>query len=176
MNENEFLDQCALIIAGGNPDPHLQRKELRTNPGLPRPHNGTRFDEVFRTEEEEDNDGSGNTIDPGDLQEHVRDELEVLATCTDKGENDATIPGVDALSAGNGMSKTCGNCLKPLPSFQAARRRASDPNRHSRVSPGGKGETPQTRGRQRVHGNTHDQRHHDDRPALGRAQRAQPQP
>ena len=54
------------------------------------------FEEVIRTEEEEDNDGSGNTIDPGDLQEHVRDELEVLATCMDNGENDATIPGVDA--------------------------------------------------------------------------------
>ena len=50
------------------------------------------FEEDLRTEdEEEDNDGSGNTIDPGDLQEHVRDELEVLATCMDNGENDATI-------------------------------------------------------------------------------------
>ena len=156
--------------------PTFAAKELRTNLEPPRPHNGTRFEEVIRAEEEEDNDGSGNTIDPGDLQEHVRDELEVLATCMDNGENDATIPGVDALSAGNGMSETCGNCLKPLPSFQAARRSVSDSHRHSRVSPGGKGETPQTRGRQRVHSSTHDQRHHDDRPALGRAQRAQPQP
>ena len=45
---------------------------------------------------EEDNDGSGDTIDLGDLQEYVRDELEVLATCMDSGENDATIPGADA--------------------------------------------------------------------------------
>ena len=31
----------------------------------------------------------------GDLQEYVRNELEVLATCMDNGENDAPIPGVD---------------------------------------------------------------------------------
>ena len=35
--------------------------------------------------EEEDNAGSGDTVDPGDLQEYVRDELEVLATCVDSG-------------------------------------------------------------------------------------------
>ena len=44
--------------------------------------------------EEENNDGSGDTIDPGDLQEYVRDELEVLATCMESGENDASIAGV----------------------------------------------------------------------------------
>ena len=54
------------------------------------------FEEVVDTEEE-DNDGS-DTIDPGDLQEYVRDELEVLATCRDNGENDAPIPGVDNYS------------------------------------------------------------------------------
>ena len=37
------------------------------------------FEEVKDTEEE-DNDGSGDTIDLRDLQENVRDELEVLAT------------------------------------------------------------------------------------------------
>ena len=51
------------------------------------------FEEVVDTEDE-DNDGS-DTIDPGDLQEYVRDELEVLATYMDNGENDAPIPGVD---------------------------------------------------------------------------------
>ena len=51
------------------------------------------FEEVVGTEDE-DNDGS-DTIDPGDLQEYMRDELEVLATCMDNGENDAPIPGVD---------------------------------------------------------------------------------
>ena len=44
--------------------------------------------------EDEDNEGS-NTIDLGNLQEYVRDELEVLAICMDNGENDAPIPGVD---------------------------------------------------------------------------------
>ena len=51
------------------------------------------MEEVVDTEEE-DNDGS-DTIDSGDLQEHVREELEVLATCMDNGENGAAIPGVD---------------------------------------------------------------------------------
>ena len=59
MNGNEFPDLCVLIIAGDNPDPHLQRKELKTNPELPRPHSGTPFVEVIDTEEE-DNDGSGD--------------------------------------------------------------------------------------------------------------------
>ena len=62
------------------------------------------FEEVVDTEDE-DNDGS-DTIDPGDLQEYVRDELEVLAACMDNGENDAPIPGVDN-SVGNSMSETC---------------------------------------------------------------------
>ena len=52
------------------------------------------FEEVIDTEEEEDNEGS-DTIDPGDLQECVRDELEVLATCMDN-------------TIGNGMFETCG--------------------------------------------------------------------
>ena len=51
------------------------------------------WEEVVDTEEE-DNDGS-DTIDLGDLQEYVRDELKALATCMDNGENDAPIPGVD---------------------------------------------------------------------------------
>ena len=64
---------------------------------------------MIKTEEEED---GSDTIDPGDLQEHVRDELEVLAT---NGENDAAIPSVD-----NSQLETA--CLKlaelpePLPS------------------------------------------------------------
>ena len=95
-------------------------------------------EEVVDTEGE-DNDGS-DTVDQGDLQEYERDELEVLATCMDNGENDAPIPGVE-----NSQLETA--CLKlaelseALAIVQAARRGASDQNRHSRASPGGKGKT-----------------------------------
>ena len=129
------------------------------------------FEEVVDTEDE-DNDGS-DTIDPGDHKEYVRDELEVLATCMDNGENDAPIPGVD-----NSQLETA--CLK-LPEavaiVQAARRGASDSNRHSRASPGGKGKFRQF-GRQRVPNSARDQRQSDDRPAqvVGRTQRPRPQP
>ena len=41
MNGNGFSDLCALIIAGDNPDPHLQQKEHEINPELFRPHSGT---------------------------------------------------------------------------------------------------------------------------------------
>ena len=98
------------------------------------------FEEVVDTEEE-DNDGS-DTVDPGDLQDYVRDELEVLATCMDNGENPAPIPGVD-----NSQFETA--CLKlaelseALAIVQAAPRRAADQNRHSRGSPRGKGKTRQ---------------------------------
>ena len=89
------------------------------------------FEEVVDTEDE-DNDGS-DTIDPGDLQEYVRDELEVLATCMDNGENDAPVPGVD-----NSQLETACLKLAELPEalaiVQAARRGASDSNRHSRAS------------------------------------------
>ena len=78
------------------------------------------FEEVVDTEDE-DNDGS-DTIDPGDLQEYVRDELEVLATCMGNGENDAPIPGVD-----NSQLETACLKLAELPEalaiVQAARRR-----------------------------------------------------
>ena len=87
------------------------------------------FEEVVDTEDE-DNDGS-DTIDPGDLQEYVRDELEVLATCMDNGENDAPIPGVD----NSQLETTClqlAEMPEALPSFKPARRGASDSNRHSR--------------------------------------------
>ena len=55
---------------GDSPNPHLRQRENKIN--LLRPHSGTLVDT-----EDEDNDGS-DTIDPGDLQEYVRDELEVL--------------------------------------------------------------------------------------------------
>ena len=67
----------------------------------------------------------------------MRDELEVLATCMDNGENDAPIPGVD-----NSQLETA--CLKlaelqeALAIVQAAWRGASDSNR---PSPGGKGKS-----------------------------------
>ena len=74
------------------------------------------FEEVIDTEKE-DNDGSGDTIDPGDLQEHVRDELEVLATCMDNPENDAPIRGVDASQLEMACLKLA-ELLKPLSSFR----------------------------------------------------------
>ena len=75
-------------------------------------------------------------------------------------------------------------CLKlaeppeALPIVQAARRGASDQNRHSLGPPGGKGKTRQSFGRQRVPSNARDQQQNDDRPAqvVGRTQRAPPQP
>ena len=133
------------------------------------------FEEVVDTEDE-DNDGS-DTTDPGDLQEYVRDELEVLATCMDNGENDAPIPGVD-----NSQLET--SCLKlaelpeALAIVQAAKRGASDQNRLSRASPGGKSKARQSFGRQRVPNSACDQRQNDNRPAqvVGRTQRPRPQP
>ena len=128
------------------------------------------FEEVVDTEDE-DNDGS-DTIDPGDLQEYVRDELEVLATYMDNGENDAPIQGVDASQLETACLKLA-ELPEALAIVQAARRGASDQNRHSRASPGGKGF-----GRQRVHCSARDQRQNDDRPAqvVGRNQRPRPQP
>ena len=109
MSENVSHEIRVLIIAGDIPDPHFrQRAQWDT------------FEEVVDTEGE-DNDGS-ETIDPGDLQEYVRDELEVLATCMDNGENDAPIPGVD-----NSQLETA-----------CSRRGALDSSRHSRASPGSK--------------------------------------
>ena len=75
-------------------------------------------------------------------------------------------------------------CLKlaelpeALAIVQAARRGASDSNRHSRASPGGKGKFRQPFGRQRVPNSARDQRQSDDRPAqvVGRTQRPRPQP
>ena len=133
------------------------------------------FEEVVDTEDE-DNDGS-DIVDPGNLQEYVRDELEVLATCMDNGENDAPIPGVD-----NSRLETACFKLAELPEalaiVQAARRGASDQNRHFRAPPGGKGKARQSFGRQRVPNSARDQRQNDDRPAhvVGRTQRYRPQP
>ena len=139
-----------LIIAGDSPDPHVDT-------------------------EDEDDDGS-DTINPGDLQEYVRDELEVLATCMDNGENDAPIPGVD-----NSQLETASLKLAELPEalaiVQAARKGASEQNRHSRASPGGKGKARHSFGRQRVPNSARDQRQNDDRPAqVFGTQRPRPQP
>ena len=67
--------------------------------------------------------------------------------------------------------------LEALAIVQAAQR-GSDQNRHSRGSPGGKGKTRQSFGRQRVPSSARDQRQNDDGPAqvVGRDQRAWPQP
>ena len=107
----------------------------------------------------------------------MRDELEVLATCMDNGENDAPIPGVD-----NSLLETACLKLAELPEalaiVQVAGRGASDSNRHSRACPGGKGKSRQPFGRQRVPKSARDQRQSDDRPAqvVGRTQRPRPQP
>ena len=132
------------------------------------------FEEVVDTEDK-DNDGN-DTIDPGDLQKYVQDELEVLATCMDNGENDAPIPGVD-----NSPEAAClklAELPETLAIVQAAKRGASGSNRHSRASPGGKGKCRKPFGRQRVLNNARDQRQSDDRPArvVGRTQRSRPQP
>ena len=171
-SDNIFHEIRVLIIAGDSPDPHLWKRDHKIN--LLRPQWYT-FEEFVDTEDE-DNDGS-DTIDPGDLQEHVRDELEVLATCMDNGENDAPIPGVD-----NSQLETA--CLKltelqeALAIVHAVRSGASDSNRHSRASPGGKGKSRQPFGRQRVSNSARVQRQSDDRPAqvVGRTQQPRPQP
>ena len=75
----------------------------------------------------------------------------------DNGENDAPIPSVD-------NSKLEVACLKlvelpeALAIVHAARRGASDQNRHSRASPGGTGKSRQRFGRQRVPNSARDQR------------------
>ena len=112
-----------------------------------------------------------------DLQEYMRHELEVLATYMDNGENDVSIPGVDASQLETASLKLA-ELPEALAIVQAARRGASDSNRHSLGSPGGKGKTRPTPGRQREPSSARDQRHHDDRPVqvVGRAHRAPPQP
>ena len=165
-----------------NPRPHHRWGQSRPTFAAERTQNQSAssaqwdtFAEVVDTEDE-DIDGS-DTIDPGDLQEYVRDELEVLATCINNGENDAPIPGVD-----NAQLETANLKLAELPEalaiVQAARRGASDSNRHSRASPGGKGTSRQPFGRQCVSNSARDQRQSDDRPAqvVGRTQRPRPQP
>ena len=103
------------------------------------------FEAVKDTEEEEDNDGS-DTIDPGDLQEYVRDELEVPASCMDTDDNDAPIPGASASQLETACLKIA-ELPEALANVQAARRGASGSNRHSRGSYGGKGKTRPTPGR-----------------------------
>ena len=129
MNGNEFLDLCALIIAGTIQTPLLQQKRPEINPELFRPH---------------------------------------TTTCMDKGENDASIPGMDASQ----LERHVKNLRNWLKTVQAARREASDSNSHCRGSPGGKGKTRPSLGRQRAPSSARDQRHHDDRPVqvVGRAQ------
>ena len=95
----------------------------------------------------------------------------------DNRENDASIPGVD-----NSQLETACLKLAELPEalaiVQAARRGASEQNRHSHASLGGKGKTRRSFGRQREPSSARDQRQNDDRPAqvVGRTQRARPQP
>ena len=71
------------------------------------------FEKVVDTEDEDNDD----TIDLGDLQEYARDELEVLATCMDNGENDAPIPSVDNSHLETACLKLA-ELPKPLPSFE----------------------------------------------------------
>ena len=89
----------------------------------------------------------------------------------DNGENDAPIPGVD-----NSQLETACLKLAELPEalaiVQAARRGASDQNRHSRATRGGKGKARQSFERQRVPNSARVQRHQ----VVGRSQRLRPQP
>ena len=119
-----------------NPRPHHRWGQSRPTFATERTQNHSASSAQWDNfEEVVDTDGS-DTVDPGELQEYVRDELEVLATCTDNGENDAPIPGVD-----NSQLETACLKLAELPEalaiVQAVWRGASDPNRHSRASPGG---------------------------------------
>ena len=111
--------------------PHRHWRQSRTTNHSASSAQWDTFEEVVDTEEE-DNNGS-DTIDPGDLQECLRDEVEVLATCMDNGENDAAIPRVD-----NSQLETACLKLAELPEalaiVQAAQRGTSDQNRHSRGS------------------------------------------
>ena len=139
-----------------NPRPHHRWGQSRPTFAAERTQNQSAssaqwdtFEEVVDTEDE-DNDGS-DTINPGDLQEYVRDELEVLATCMDNGENDAPIPGVD-----NSQMETACLKLAELPEALAivqAARRLRLKSTFSRASPGGKGKSRQPFGRQRVPNN-----------------------
>ena len=128
-----------------NPRPHHRWGQSRPTFATERTQNHSASSAQWDTSEEvvdtedEDNDGS-NTIDPGDLQEYVRDELEVLATCMDNGENDAPIPGVDNSQLETACLKLA-ELLDALAIVQVARRGASDSNRHSHASPGGKGKS-----------------------------------
>ena len=128
MNGNEFLGLCALHHRWGKIQTHFAAERTRDQSRAASSAQWDTFEEVIDTEEEEDNDGSGDTIDPGDSQEYVR------ATCMDNGENDAQIPGVDASQ----LEAACFNFAElpdVLAIVQAARRGASDSNRHSRGSP-----------------------------------------
>ena len=163
-----------LIIAGDSPDPHLRQREHKIT--LLRPYSGTRLRRLstLRTR-------TMTALTPL-IRAICRNMCEMNSrcwanTCMDNGENDAPIPSVD-------NSQLEAACLKlaelpeALAIVQAARRGASDQNRHSRASPGGKGKSRQPFGRQRVPNSARDQRPNDDRPALvvGRTQRPRPQP
>ena len=76
-SENVSHEIRVLIIAGDSPDPHLRRREHKIK--LLCPHCGTLFRRL--TTLRMMTTMAVDTIDPGDLQEYVRDELEVLATC-----------------------------------------------------------------------------------------------
>ena len=166
-NRNEFL-----IVIGDNPDAHSRRKELETNLELPRPHNWTRLRRL-QIQRRRTMTGVVTPVIRVTCK-NVRDELEVLGTCLDNGENDATIPGVDAFQLETACLKLV-ELPEALAIVQSPRRGASDSNRHSRGSPGGKGKTRET---------LDDSVHpavpvisDDDRPAqvVGRAQRTRSQ-
>ena len=140
MNENELLDLFRSHHRWGQSRPTFAAERAQNQSVAASSAQWDTFEEVVDTEDEE-HDGS-DTMGLGDLPEHVRDELEVLATCMDNGVNDAPIPGVY-----NTQLETACLKLADLPEalaiVQAARRGASDSNRHSRGTPGGKGKTRQ---------------------------------
>ena len=154
-------DIRVLIIAGDSPNPHLRHREHTIN--LLRPHSGTllirgRFDNEYVRD-----DTRG---DPRDLHGHmVRDEA---PRCW--------LPAWTIISQLETACLKLAELPEALAIVQAARRGASDSNRYSRASPGGKGKSRQPFGRQRVPNSARDQRQSDDRPAqvVGRTQRPRP--
>ena len=106
----------------------------------------------------------------------------IRATCKNTDEMNSRYWPPAWTGVDNSQLETACLKLAELPEalaiVQAAWRGASDQNRHSRGSPGGKGKTRQSFGRQRVPNSARDQRQNDDRPAqvVGRTRRALPQP
>ena len=137
-SENVSHEIRVLIIAGDSPDPHLRQREHKIN--LLRPHSGTllRRLSTLRTR-------TTMAVTPL-IRAICKNTCEMNSRCWEKRCPD---PGVD----NSQLEKKClklAELPEALAIVQATRRGASDSNRHSRASPGGKGKSRQPFGRQRV--------------------------